>query len=654
MHSLVAGDPCIKCFCRHHVIACEKGICPNTQGCYAILNEEKQRCCDVCKGCLHNGTRYESGERWNHPQDPCVNFQCQAGIVTTSLTRCHAACHNPLPARHGECCPYCQGCRFKGTDFLDGDQLVLEDDRCVKCQCEGGDMVCEKRACPVLSCPASKMVHKPTSCCPECIGTRKVYDLKGRCLLGMKIHANGDNYSVDACTRCSCNGSTSVCQRESCPPLQCALNLQTTEAGRCCPRCQIAEAVSSCVSGGKKHKEGDVWKLDACTLCECHGGQVRCALEQCTRNVTCPEGYHPDTVAGECCQGCVEDDAACVVHHEPRFRTFDGRAFNFQGSCKYLLAEDCVGGTFSLRVRNDATSRSFSWTKSVFLKLNDTKLVLLPNAKVKVDGEPAKDPFVKPGVLSVTKIGSSVKVQTELGITVTWRDNGLLELTVPPSFKDRLCGLCGNYNLNSTDDFQSRRDGLVNDAAAFGRSWRVGGKRYCGRSRGAKKVKKTELNSKKPTSEPKPKWKKASVKKRPGVVKVKCAYDKVCKAIKGPVFEACRNKVDPNSYFRACLVNVCGCSPTKNCFCRTLELYAHQCSRAGVHLHSWRNATDCVGHRQGHLPLSGSSRPRGPRGPGHRHRDPANRLPLRAASKRTKLPGSRRNTSTLDSVLLLE
>lgn len=58
----------------------------------------------------------------------------------------------------------------------------------------------------------------------------------------------------------------------------------------------------------------------------------------------------------------------CTVFGDPHYRTFDGRVFNFQGACKYLLTSDCRNDSFSVRVTNDArSSRSFSWTKTVTL-----------------------------------------------------------------------------------------------------------------------------------------------------------------------------------------------------------------------------------------------------------------------------------------------
>jgi len=63
-------------------------------------------------------------------------------------------------------------------------------------------------------------------------------------------------------------------------------------------------------------------------------------------------------------------DGVCTVFGDPHYRTFDGKLYSFKGACKYQLASDCVGHSFSIRVTNDARrTKSSTWTKTVAMKV---------------------------------------------------------------------------------------------------------------------------------------------------------------------------------------------------------------------------------------------------------------------------------------------
>ena len=42
---------------------------------------------------------------------------------------------------------------------------------------------------------------------------------------------------------------------------------------------------------------------------------------------------------------------------------------------------------------------------------------------------------------------------TVLGIEVRWNGKEIVQVFVPGQWKERVCGLCGNYNDNATDDW---------------------------------------------------------------------------------------------------------------------------------------------------------------------------------------------------------
>ena len=73
-------------------------------------------------------------------------------------------------------------------------------------------------------------------------GTRRVKPGDG-CVMGKRRLSSGQGFTLDPCTRCTCQGSTSVCERQSCPELACPLMHQVHSPDRCCPVCRKPERV---------------------------------------------------------------------------------------------------------------------------------------------------------------------------------------------------------------------------------------------------------------------------------------------------------------------------------------------------------------------------------------------------------------------------
>lgn len=574
--NITTKELCISCSCKNKEVICKKESCSEIVGCYFILADHREKCCEVCKGCSYKGDEWRSSSQWTDPQDPCISYTCQASVLTKSRIQCYTPCKNPLPPATGECCPKCQGCLFRDARYKEGDVFPLEEDRCVICSCMGGSITCSKRSCPVLTCPDNKTVLRPDSCCPECKGTRKLYVVENKCLLQSRIYKSGSPpFRLDDCTTCECQNTTSVCERRTCPPLTCPVQFQATESGNCCATCRKEEQKRRCIVEGNEYKDGETWKLDECSNCICQYGQLRCSVQQCQleESKDCPLNHRKQKLPGECCTQCIENDAVCTVFGDPHYRTFDGRVFNFQGPCKYMLAEDCKNKTFSIRVRNDDKStRSFSWTKTVFFKVGKTKVTLEQRMRVKVNQHLISMPHNEPG-LTISREGYSILVSaTQIGVRIIWDGDNFLEISVPTSYKNQLCGLCGNYNSKQADDFQTRQGEIKTDPKDFGAAWQVGNARQCARHEP------TVL----PNTPCHAQW---GANNR--------AF-KECSLLKTPVFARCHDKVSPLRYLKSCMIDMCECPKKRRCYCDALTAYAHECSRFGIDI-DWRNQTKCGG-----------------------------------------------------------
>ena len=61
-----------------------------------------------------------------------------------------------------------------------------------------------------------------------------------------------------------------------------------------------------------------------------------------------------------------------------------------------------------------------------------------------------------------------------LGITVSW--DGVREIIIQlnSTWKGKVCGMCGNYNGKTKDDFTKRGGGITYTVNSFGNSWGYG------------------------------------------------------------------------------------------------------------------------------------------------------------------------------------
>ena len=65
----------------------------------------------------------------------------------------------------------------------------------------------------------------------------------------------------------------------------------------------------------------------------------------------------------------------------------------------------------------------------------------------------------------------------DLGVVIQWDKGNRLYIRLQPNWKGHTSGLCGNFNLDSSDDFQTPSGILEASPEIFGDSWKL--HRYC-------------------------------------------------------------------------------------------------------------------------------------------------------------------------------
>ncbi|XP_026935335.1 LOW QUALITY PROTEIN: IgGFc-binding protein [Sagmatias obliquidens] len=391
-------------------------------------------------------------------------------------------------------------------------------------------------------------------------------------------------------------------------PLSCPANSRYELCGPACPAsCNPAAVPSNCSSRpcveGCVCLPGFVASGGACVAtssCGCNfegrplaPGQEVWADEYCRRRCTCDAATQQvrcsDTQgcpAGERCRvqngllGCYPDSfGSCQASGDPHYVSFDGRRFDFMGTCTYLLAGSCGQAAglpaFRVLVENEHRgSQTVSYTRAVRVEARGVKVAVRREypGRVLVDGILQYLPFqAADGQVQVFRQGQDAVVRTDFGLTVTYNWDAHVTAKVPSSYAGVLCGLCGNFNGDPADDLALRGGGQAANALAFGKSWQEETRPGCG------------------AAEP------GDCPKLDNLVAQQLQSKKECGILADPSgpFRECHRTLDPQGAVRDCVYDRCLLPGQSGPLCDALASYAAACQAAGATVHPWRSEQLC-------------------------------------------------------------
>ena len=191
---------------------------------------------------------------------------------------------------------------------------------------------------------------------------------------------------------------------------------------------------------------------------------------------------------------------------------------------------------------------------------------------LKVDGVLLNLPVnLNDGQVTVYQDGTHVLIKTDFGLKVTYDLVYRVTITVPASYHGKTCGLCGNFNGNKNDEYQLPDGKESKSIRDFGAAW--------------KEAVQGLVCDDGCTGDFCPKC--AEDKKR--------IFEADCSIIRNPSgpFAACLSVINPESYFRDCVYDVCMGEGDRNMLCHSIAAYVSDCQDFGVAIKDWRTPTFC-------------------------------------------------------------
>ncbi|KAM6895778.1 mucin-19-like [Xenentodon cancila] len=392
----------------------------------------------------------------------------------------------------------------------------------------GPDPRCELEDAPVegCGCPEGTHLNQGDICTP-----------KTQCCRNGKVCVHCSDYPVNTAQKTCDSLSKPLGSNMTCVSgCHCPHDQYEDHHGNCVSRDNCTCVYSGRVFGAGRHVETN------CKTCVCSHGQWHCTDEPC-----------PGT---------------CQVYGNGHYQTFDSKWYRFDGHCQYTLVED-YNGTFSIRVETvPCCDEALACSRSIVLDLEGEVTLTLND--MKVTRRLQSGWTVEPNPLySTHSVGLYIIISVpSKGLTLIWDKRTRISVELHPFWRNKVSGLCGNFDSNEMNDLQISGSAVMSSPLAFGNSWKAATP-PC--SDVITEIFPCERNS----------YCSAWAQRR-------------CMILTGATFRDCHYKVDPEPYYQACVQESCSCEFEGKFlgFCTAVAAYAEACSDQDVCV-NWRTPDLC-------------------------------------------------------------
>ncbi|XP_072097967.1 mucin-6-like [Mobula birostris] len=385
------------------------------------------------------------------------------------------------------------------------------------CECENGKFYCTAEQ-PVDGATSSRATNKE---CPN-----------------GKLYNDCSQTSGGKQRSCRTLNMNTVKTNHSCTAgCVCPDDLVEDENGRCIPAEQCP-----CLFGGENYPSGKIIDTN-CKQCTCETGKWKCTANKCLKT--------------------------CQVYGDGQYITFDGKRYMFDGSCEYVLVQDyCNQGEGIFQILTESVpccENGVTCSRNIKVLFAEVEFLLIDGRVIRRDR--SRQAQCQDHSYSFHTVGLYLILSFSNGITVIWDKHTRLSIALDTRWKNKVCGLCGNFNEDIADDLTTKENSLVTNIARFGNSWKSS--LPCSYT----------LNQTFPCD------------RNPYCL---TWAQRRCNILKEDVFRKCHKMVDPILYYEACVQEACACDMEGKYlgFCTAVAVYAEACTKAGICI-NWRTPDLC-------------------------------------------------------------
>ncbi|KAK3533881.1 hypothetical protein QTP70_033001 [Hemibagrus guttatus] len=257
------------------------------------------------------------------------------------------------------------------------------------------------------------------------------------------------------------------------------------------------------------------------------------------------------------------NELVCSTWGNYHFLTFDGDLFQLPSMCNHILTSQCGGSYegFNVQMRREIVNGEPTIIK-ITLKLDGT-VVELSKGLINVNGQTVTAPFASSGVY-IEMHGSYISVKSTVGLTALWNEDDAFMIELDAKFKNRTCGLCGDFNGVPGYNEMIKNDVMLSPSD-YGSLWKMDG----------------------PTER---------CQDIAAPTYTNCGDENFCRQLFLKVeFSSCTSLVSVDMFVKACMKDLCQCNTTtdSSCLCKTLAEYSRQCVHSGGKPENWRTDVFC-------------------------------------------------------------